>query len=1008
MARRVYTAILVAFIFHGLFILTARYRLSYDAYTHMLFADHYAESWFSLWEHRWYTGFTVVSYPPLTHQLIALFIPLVGFDRAFALVLWFVGTCYPLGVYAFARIFTGKSAASYAALASGILVPIYVTAYIFGQLPFLTSTLVALFAAASLDRYLRQGDLHSLILSVMLIATSMAAHHATLIVQPFFVLAVAINNLALLKDKNRFSALMLIVRRLAFFGVLAILMALFVIWPFWQWGSGQTIQTPIDHLSRHNFFQDPRGFLVFFFPLYGPLVFIMPFLLRKWPARFTGLLISFALLFLLGLGGTTPLPRLIFGDAWEWLTLDRFAFWASLTLTPFFGILLIRLRYGQKNRFAPKPAAVTQRRKFISASTFSGFALTTLIVWFWPIIFPTQPEPIDMEPIVHFLDQQDRSEWRYLTFGFGNQYTYLNLLTEATTIDGSYHTARTLPELRGSGIAEVDTAYWSSLGIPAIAPILQKSGERGVRWGFVNPKILKAMPLRWGTVHRSEFATLLEQLGWIKHSTLENGILVYENPNAVLPTLSIPPKTTLFSSFSWGTFPLLALVTSVSLGLLKAYPVEAKQVMERVYAVVVGLIPVSLCFWYFRTAFEFPHARVYFLYTDVVFFLTDALVTLAVILWASTKLVQRDDLPRHRSNSRHFLISSFLIALTVLASLSGIWSYDWRRSLFVAFHFWLILLFVFSLREWRSAWKMAMFGLCLALGFEIVVGSVGFALQSTEFLEVLDIEWPGVLEPTMRGASVVQLADGERFLRAYGTLPHPNILGGFALLTLLGPIGLLFLYKKTHYALPILYSLGIVLIVLTFSRSAWLGLLAFLGVLLSKAAHLDSRRLYLIVATSILTLVLTMYPLRELIFTRVSNADVRTEQLSVFGRQWLNEQALNMFYASPLGGVGVGSFILKLASDAVDGAMIEPVHGIPLLVGTELGLPGLIILVGLTVAVALGVLKVKSPKPILAGAMIVGIGVTGLFDHYLWTLAPGRIMLSLTLGLWLGQIHDDA
>ena len=180
---------MIAFICHGFFILTARYRLSYDAYTHMLFANHYAENWFSLWETRWYTGFTVVSYPPLTHQLIALFIPVLGFDKAFALILWVVTTSYPFGIYAFSRIFTGKTSASYAALASAILLPIYVTAHIFGQLPFLTGTLVALFAVASLNRYLREGRLHNFALSVALLTTSMAMHHATLMVQPLLVFA---------------------------------------------------------------------------------------------------------------------------------------------------------------------------------------------------------------------------------------------------------------------------------------------------------------------------------------------------------------------------------------------------------------------------------------------------------------------------------------------------------------------------------------------------------------------------------------------------------------------------------------------------------------------------------------------------------------------------------------------------------------------------------------------------------------------------------------------------
>ena len=1006
MPRRVYVAVLIAFLFHGLFILTTRYRLSYDAYTHMLFADHYAANWFSLWETRWYTGFTVVSYPPLTHQLIALFIPLLGFDKAFALLLWIVATCYPLGIYVFARIFTGRTAASYAALISSVLLPIYVTAYIFGQLPFLTSTLIALLAAASLDQYLQHGDLHSVLLTVSLVGTSMAAHHATLIAHPFLVAAVAINNLVLLR-RTHGNSLLLLLRRLSIFGMLAVPMALLVIWPFWQWGMGQAMQTPIDHLSRHNFFRDPRAFGVFFFPLYGPLVFIIPFLVRRWSPRFFGLLAAFVILFLLGLGGTTPLPRLIFGDAWEWLTFDRFAFWASLTLTPFFGILFIRLKHRWKSRLTTKPLVFPLRRKLLSAVTFTVFVLTVLGAWFSPILFPTQPQTIDMRSIVDFLNQDDRSQWRYLTFGFGNQYTYLNLLTKATTIDGSYHTARTLPELRDSGIAEVDTAYWQSIGIPGIAPILRKSGEHGVRWGFVNPEILQDYPLRPEAIRGKEFETLLEQLGWIKQDTLENGVLVYENLQAIVPVPIQAPKEEPFASFSWGTFPLLALVTSLSLGSLKVRPLVAKRVIASAYYVVVSLIPVSLCFWYFRSVFEFPRPRVYFIYTDSLFLLTDALVLLAVILWSSVRISQRPVTVNQAHHLGPALVSYFLIGLVLLASLSVLWSYDRQISLFTSLHLWLVLLLILSLRGWNAAWNYIMIGLCIALSFELVLGFAGFARQSTAFLEPLDMEWPGAQSAELRGASVVQLTNGSRVLRAYGTMPHPNILGGFVLLTLLGPASLFLFSERINYPALMLFSLGVVLLALTFSRSAWLGFLAFLSFLLLKSYPLDRGRLSLLISVSVLTMALTISPLRELIFTRVSNAPVATEQLSTFGREWLNEQAQRMFYESPLSGVGIGSFILKLSTYAVEGALIEPVHGIPLLVAAELGIPGLLLLSGAALAGAGGLLKAKTPGSILASAILVGLGVIGLFDHYLWTLAPGRTMLGLALGLWMGQIQHD-
>src|SRR5512139_1373901 len=101
-------AVLFSFLLHGALILAARYRLSYDAYNHMFFGDHYRMDWWSLWDGRWYTGFPVNSYPPLVHQLIGALSHLIGIDAAFALVLWGTLTLLPLAVYAFARIFVGR------------------------------------------------------------------------------------------------------------------------------------------------------------------------------------------------------------------------------------------------------------------------------------------------------------------------------------------------------------------------------------------------------------------------------------------------------------------------------------------------------------------------------------------------------------------------------------------------------------------------------------------------------------------------------------------------------------------------------------------------------------------------------------------------------------------------------------------------------------------------------------------------------------------------------------
>src|SRR5215212_5169699 len=113
MPRHARLAVLFSFICHGGLILAGRYRLSYDAYNHMFFGDHYRMDWWSLWEPRWYTGFLVNSYPPLVHQLIGVLSHIFGLDAAFALLLWITVTLLPLGVYSFSRIFVGRAGAGY-------------------------------------------------------------------------------------------------------------------------------------------------------------------------------------------------------------------------------------------------------------------------------------------------------------------------------------------------------------------------------------------------------------------------------------------------------------------------------------------------------------------------------------------------------------------------------------------------------------------------------------------------------------------------------------------------------------------------------------------------------------------------------------------------------------------------------------------------------------------------------------------------------------------------------
>jgi hypothetical protein len=1003
-------AVLLAFALHGVLILTAQYQLSFDAYTHMFFGDHYRLDWWSLWEPRWYTGFSVTSYPPLVHQLIGLLDHLTGVDAAFATLLWATLTAYPLAVYAFSRVFVGRTAAGYAALGAAVTPSVYLAAHAFGQLPTLMATLFALFGMAALAEFLRHGGRLNCALALALFMVVMAAHHATLLFLPWVVAGLVIH--LLLNEKTKRGTLF---SRLGIFLFLAVVAGLAVIWPFWAWGRGQGIQTPIDHPSRHNFFADSFAVIAFFLPVYGPLMVLIPFAL--WMGlrqrRYSGLTIAFLPLFILGLGDTTPLPRILFRAGWEWLTYDRFAFWASLALLPFFGLAMLlarqrlpkylgyrihmrfpRIQIKRRKADSWPPMPLGRPRRWVTTSIFIFMALIAMIVGKLSTLVPFEPAKIDMKPIVSFLARKNHAEWRYLTFGFGDQLAYLSTLTKATTIDGSYHTARPLPELRESGIAQIDTAFWTVKGLRALDPILQKSGGHGVRWGFVSLAV---------------YIPVLKRNGWVRLTKLDNGIQVWENPSAVRPEPTPPPPYDPLASFSWGVFPLLSLVIATALAATRWRPLSAQKVWLRIHQITIGILPIGLCFWYTLTLVKTPIEGVYFTYTDGLLFASDVLALVAFFSW----LIARFTLtPRPPNSRKHGIwgtwpLGRWGLALCLLASLSILWSTDWRVSLSVSLHLWLVLGVFLSVQDRPEIWRTIALGFCVALAAQILIGFWQFSAQSTAFLNPLGLNWPGELDAAMRGASVVQLPDGLRWLRAYGTLPHPNMLGGFVLLFLAGPAAFFLLKAGRERRALVLFTGGVSLLVLTFSRSAWVGLAAAGLVLAFHSRKLERKRLITIALAGLTGLLAAAVPLYPLIFTRAGPGPVATEEFSNEARGWLIQSTLNMIRNHPLLGVGVGAYIVEYARHASYGYLIEPVHNLPLLVIAELGIAGALIVIGLSWYILNGVLRAKRAETVVFSAVLVGLLVTSLFDHYLWTLAPGQMLLGLALGLWAGQIKQE-
>src|SRR5580658_6331939 len=174
--------ILLALAIHGpLLVMELPATTSYDANLHIFFASHYAHHWFNPWNEKWFAGFSQTTYPPLTHQWIALISNVFGLKMAYMLVQLIAVLLLPVGVYRFARIWVDDRAASYAALGTVFLGSLSFLVYQAGQLATVASAALYLNALPYFYEWMTEASARSLIKGIAVSLTAAAAHHVTLI-----------------------------------------------------------------------------------------------------------------------------------------------------------------------------------------------------------------------------------------------------------------------------------------------------------------------------------------------------------------------------------------------------------------------------------------------------------------------------------------------------------------------------------------------------------------------------------------------------------------------------------------------------------------------------------------------------------------------------------------------------------------------------------------------------------------------------------------------------------
>ena len=280
------------------------------------------------------------------------------------------------------------------------------------------------------------------------------------------------------------------------------------------------------------------------------------------------------------------------------------------------------------------------------------------------------------------------------------------------------------------------------------------------------------------------------------------------------------------------------------------------------------------------------------------------------------------------------------------------------------------------------------------------------------------VGWLGehVLAPSL-GVSVVTANDGVRTLRAYGLTDHPNILGGVLAMALLLLAGVIITQgdrvnhaDRSTWWLTVVFALGGAALLVTFSRGAWLGLLAGLlvaaGMLMLMRDRVALRRLGSLCVAGLMVAAPFALPFRHVMSVRASaSRRSATEVRSVSERVALSDATTRIVSDHPLVGVGIASLPLAMRAAQPSFAYpYQPAAVVLLDVTAELGVLGGAAYLVVVTAPWVALLRRRTRwtgELAAASAALVALTVVGLFDYYPWTYSAGRIWTWLVLSLWL-------
>ncbi len=340
------------------------------------------------------------------------------------------------------------------------------------------------------------------------------------------------------------------------------------------------------------------------------------------------------------------------------------------------------------------------------------------------------------------------------------------------------------------------------------------------------------------------------------------------------------------------------------------------------------------------------------------------------------------------------------ILLLVWLVISNFWAGDqliaWTRLLHIILVGFMIFVVSYMSIPWQ---KLAV----IFIGIGVLQGYIAIDQFLTQ--AVVGSSWLGMSEqlPMTYGVSVIQ-HESARWLRAYGTLPHPNILGSVMSISLLFLVFLMIKVRKGDIVItrfnPRLFmiawygSLFFIFsgLLLSFSRAAWLASIIGMGVFfyLIYKHHRSLLAFFIKINLVLAFIILFWFMVSPLPFITRLQGQQPLEKQSYEERikSYTDSEDVTRKYWGQGSGLGNYTSVLIDQNPNRKMSLQQPIHNAWLLVFNEIGIIGF----GLFVAFFYFVYKESRVKSI-AVLFLLPVAILMLFDHFWVSLVFGNVWL---------------